>query len=108
MLYSGKMLELREVTQMDNKALFNLPYGVFLLATSADGVENGCITNTCIQVANDPTRIAIAVINANFHDHFHNIQRIDSQALKSAVGSDVSNVDLQLIGSQFCQFFKHR
>ena len=66
MLYSGKLLELREVTQMDNKALFNLPYGVFMLATSADDVENGCITNTCIQVANDPTRIAIAVINANY------------------------------------------
>ena len=28
--------------------------------------KNGCITNTCMQVANSPTRVAISVINANY------------------------------------------
>lgn len=52
---------------MDNKALYNLSYGVFMLATrTEDGKVNGCITNTCMQVANSPTRIAIACINANY------------------------------------------
>lgn len=51
---------------MDKKALYNLSYGVFMLATKADGKVNGCITNTCIQVANSPTRIAIAVLNTNY------------------------------------------
>ncbi len=52
---------------MDNKALYNLSYGVFMLATKTeDGKVNGCITNTCMQVANSPTRIAIACINANY------------------------------------------
>ena len=51
---------------MDNKALFKLSYGVFMLASKADGKTNGCITNTCIQVANNPTRIAISVINTNY------------------------------------------
>ena len=50
---------------MDLKALFNLSYGVFVLATKVGDRKNGCITNTCIQVANEPTRIAIAVINQN-------------------------------------------
>ena len=51
---------------MDNKALYSLSYGVFLLATKSGEKANACITNTGIQVANDPTRIAIAVINKNY------------------------------------------
>lgn len=51
---------------MDNRALFSLSYGVFMLATKAGDKVNGCITNTCIQVANDPTRVAIAVLNHNY------------------------------------------
>lgn len=51
---------------MDNKALFNLSYGVFMLSTKSGEIANGCITNTCMQVANSPTRIAISVLNANY------------------------------------------
>lgn len=51
---------------MDNKALYKLSYGVFLLTTKSDSKVNGCITNTCIQVANSPTRVAIAVLNTNY------------------------------------------
>ena len=51
---------------MDNKALYKLSYGVFMLSTKCGDITNGCITNTCIQVANNPTRIAISVINANY------------------------------------------
>lgn len=51
---------------MDNKALYKLSYGVFVLTTKAEAKENGCITNTCMQVANSPTRVAITVINTNF------------------------------------------
>jgi flavin reductase (DIM6/NTAB) family NADH-FMN oxidoreductase RutF/rubredoxin len=55
-----------EEETMDKKALYNLSYGVFMLATKAGDVVNGCITNTCIQVANSPTRVAISAINANY------------------------------------------
>ncbi len=51
---------------MDNKALYKLSYGVFVLTTKAGNIANGCITNTCIQVANSPTRVAIAVLNTNY------------------------------------------
>lgn len=51
---------------MDKKALYNLSYGVFMLATKSGDKTNGCITNTCMQVANSPTRVAISVINANY------------------------------------------
>lgn len=51
---------------MDNKALYKLSYGVFMLGAKYGEAANGCITNTCIQVASNPTRIAISVINANY------------------------------------------
>lgn len=50
---------------MDNKALYNLSYGVFVLGTTADGKINACITNTCFQTANNPVRVAISVIKQN-------------------------------------------
>lgn len=51
---------------MDNKALFNLSYGVFMLSTKLGEKVNGCITNTCMQVASSPTRVAISVLNTNY------------------------------------------
>lgn len=51
---------------MDNKALYNLTYGVFVLSAKAEDKVNGCITNTCIQVANSPTRVAVSVLNSNY------------------------------------------
>lgn len=51
---------------MDKKALYNLSYGVFMLSTKSGDKVNGCITNTCMQVANSPTRVAISVLNNNY------------------------------------------
>lgn len=51
---------------MDKKALYSLSYGVFMLSAKAGDKVNGCITNTCMQVANSPTRVAISVLNSNY------------------------------------------
>ena len=51
---------------MDKKAIYNLTYGVFMLATKSGDKVNGCITNTCIQAASNPIRVAVSVINANY------------------------------------------
>ncbi len=51
---------------MDQKAMFKLSYGLFVVTTEHAGKINGCITNTAIQVANDPTRIGLAVNKANY------------------------------------------
>ena len=50
---------------MDPKALYKFTYGLYLLTTQENGKDNGCIINTAIQVANDPTRISIAAIRGN-------------------------------------------
>lgn len=51
---------------MDKKALYNLSYGVFVLGSKKSGKINACITNTCMQVASDPNRVAISVLNQNY------------------------------------------
>lgn len=51
---------------MDKQAIYNLTYGVFMLSTKSGEKVNGCITNTCMQIANSPVRIAISVLNTNY------------------------------------------
>ena len=54
---------------MDNSALYKLTYGLFLLTAWEDGKDNGCIINTAMQVASNPTRISFAVQKTNLtHD----------------------------------------
>lgn len=47
------------------KALFNIPYGLYVL-TSKDEKDNGCIINTLQQVTSSPTRISITVNKDNY------------------------------------------
>lgn len=47
------------------KALFNIPYGLYVL-TAKDEKDNGCIINTLQQVTSSPTRISITVNKDNY------------------------------------------
>lgn len=46
---------------MNNKALFKLSYGLYLLTAKEGDKINGCIINTVTQVTDTPTRVSIAV-----------------------------------------------
>lgn len=50
---------------MDNGAFFKLSYGLFILTTREDGLDNGCVINTAMQVTTTPNRISITVNKAN-------------------------------------------
>jgi len=51
---------------MNSKAMYAISYGLFVVTACEGGKHNGCITNTVIQVTNDPNRISVAV-NKNNH-----------------------------------------
>ena len=51
---------------MDTKSFYKLSYGVFVLSVKYENKSNACISNTFVQVAADPARIAISCINANY------------------------------------------
>ena len=47
---------------MDQKALWKMTYGLYLLTAQEAGRDNGCIINTAVQVAENPVRISVSVI----------------------------------------------
>lgn len=51
---------------MDNKAMFNLSYGLFILTAKDGEKDNGCIVNTVGQVTSQPNRISLTVNKANY------------------------------------------
>ena len=54
---------------MDNKVMYSLSYGLFVLCARQGDKDNGCITNTGIQVTTTPNRIVLAVNKSNYtHD----------------------------------------
>ncbi len=71
---------------MDPKAMFKLTYGLYLLSARENGRDNACIVNTALQVANEPTRVSVAVIKKNLtcdmilNTGVFNVSTIDTRA----------------------------
>ena len=54
---------------MDKKAMYKISYGLFVLTAKDEVKDNGCITNTLMQVTSDPNRVSITVNKSNLtHD----------------------------------------
>ncbi len=54
---------------MDNKAMYKISYGLFVITACSGGKDNGCITNTVVQVTSEPNRISVTVNKGNYtHD----------------------------------------
>lgn len=51
---------------MDNKAMYKLSYGLFVVTTKDGDKDNGCIINTAIQAASNPNQICICINKANY------------------------------------------
>lgn len=50
---------------MNDKVLFKLGYGLYVLSVSENGFDNGCIINTAIQVTAAPLQLALTVCKQN-------------------------------------------
>jgi len=75
---------------MDKKAMYKLSYGLFVLTTKLGDKDNGCITNTAIQVTTEPNRIAFAVNKLNYtHDML-----LESKTFNISIISEDSSFDL--------------
>lgn len=55
--------------KMDNKAMYKLSYGLFVLTAKDGDKDNGCIINTAIQAASEPNQLSICINKLNYtHD----------------------------------------
>ena len=51
---------------MDNTALFNLSYGVYVITTWGEGKATGCTANAAMQITSSPATIAISINHDNY------------------------------------------
>lgn len=72
---------------MNQKVMYKLSYGLFVLTSAASGGESGCIINTASQVTSQPNRISIAVNKSNFtHGLVKESGRFNLSILSEAAG----------------------
>ncbi len=75
---------------MDTKAMYKLSYGLFVITANRDGKDNGCITNTAIQVTSEPNRISVAINKNNYtHDMVKETGAFTVSVLSEAASFDV-------------------
>ena len=51
---------------MNQKAMYAISYGLFVVTARRGDFDNGCITNTVAQVTSQPNRISVTVNKANY------------------------------------------
>jgi flavin reductase (DIM6/NTAB) family NADH-FMN oxidoreductase RutF len=54
---------------MDNKALFKVGYGLYVLTAKDGAKDNGCIINTVLQVTDTPNLTGVIAVNKRNYTH---------------------------------------
>ena len=67
---------------MNQNALFQIGYGLYLVAANENGKDNACIVNTVMQVTQNPIRLLVSVSNQNLtHDMIKNTGKLTVSVL---------------------------
>ncbi len=51
---------------MNEKALYQVTYGLYIVSAEADGESSGCVVNTLTQVTAEPVKMCVTVSKENF------------------------------------------
>jgi flavin reductase (DIM6/NTAB) family NADH-FMN oxidoreductase RutF len=55
--------------ELDQRSLWSISYGIYIVSSCFEGKANGQIANTVIQVSAEPPKIAVAINKLNYtHD----------------------------------------
>lgn len=67
---------------MNQNALFQIGYGLYLVAANENGKDNACIVNTVMQVTQNPVRLLVSISNQNLtHDMVKNTDKLTISVL---------------------------
>ncbi len=73
---------MKSSNSIDNKALFKISYGLYVLTVNDGKKDNGCIVNTPIQVTSTPQKVAVTVSKQNYsHDVIKNTKIMNINCL---------------------------
>jgi len=68
---------------MNTKALYNLSYGLYVVASEKQGKLNAQIANTVIQVTSDPPTIAVSINKQNLTHEFISESKVFTASILS-------------------------
>jgi len=68
---------------MNTKALRNLSYGLYVVASEKQGKLNGQIVNTVFQVTSDPPTIAVSINKQNLTHEFISVSKVFTVSILS-------------------------
>lgn len=75
---------------MNTSALFKIGYGLYVLTASEQGIDNGCIVNTVMQVTSNPCQIAVCVNKNNYTcEMIQHTRKFNVSVLAEGVSFDV-------------------
>lgn len=75
---------------MDKKAMYRLSYGLFVVTAKEGEKDNGCTTNTVMQVTSTPNRISLAVNKENYtHDMILNTGKFNVSVISEEASFDL-------------------
>ena len=75
---------------MDEKALYKLSYGLFVVTAREGSKDNGCVTNTVMQLTTTPNRISLAVNKSNYtHGMIERTGQFNVSVLSEAASFDI-------------------
>lgn len=77
---------------MNEKALYKLTYGLYIISSEADGKVSGCVANTLQQVTSSPMQLAVTLNKDNYTE-----QLIEKSGKFNGVVL-TQNVDMDIIG----------
>ncbi len=67
---------------MNQNALFQIGYGLYLVSANENGKDNACIVNTVMQVTQNPVRLLVSINNQNLtHDMIKNTGKLTVSVL---------------------------
>ena len=73
---------MKSSNSIDNKALFKISYGLYVLTVNDGKKDNGCIVNTPIQVTSTPQKVVVTVSKQNYsHDVIKNTKIMNINCL---------------------------
>jgi flavin reductase (DIM6/NTAB) family NADH-FMN oxidoreductase RutF len=78
---------------VDRKALHKLTYGLYIISSTFEGKDSGCVVNTLAQVTSEPPKMSVAINKNNFTE-----QQIEKSGFFTATAL-TQDADIKLIGT---------
>lgn len=75
---------------MDQTAFFKLSYGLYIISTTSEGKDAGCVANTLHQVTSSPAQLAVTLNKDNYTEQLiEKSGRFSAVVLTQNCGMDI-------------------